>query len=169
MPLLLLAGCTEPADPTMPVAAPAPCPGHFHVTLLVANGTEVVPFYDEDPGRDDRDAREPVAGIHMHGDDGVIHIHPAQEACYTLAATLHAVDVQVLPRGAVQVNDDVREGDVRIDVQLWSDDWTTWSEGDLQRTVPDAARVLVMVNPSSDADIDRLRDQVPQVPEVYQP
>ena len=105
----------------------------------------------------------------MHGDDGVIHIHPAQEACYTLAATLHAVDVQVLPRGAVQVNDDVREGDVRIDVQLWSDDWTTWSEGDLQRTVPDAARVLVMVNPPSDADIDRLRDQVPQVPEVYQP
>ncbi|MGB1586196.1 MAG: hypothetical protein ACPHID_04030 [Thermoplasmatota archaeon] len=166
---ILLAGCSAPEPVAESDEADRPCPGHFHVTLLVADANEILPYYDEDEGADDRDARAPVAGIHMHGDDGLIHIHPGQPTCYSTAAALFAVDVHILQRGAIQVGDDVRNGTVRVDVQLWGEDWQTWDLGDLQETVPDAARVLLMVNPPSQADIAALREQVPAVPEVYQP
>lgn len=161
--LLSLAGCAQDDVDAQP--EPAPCPGHFHVTLLVADGDEVLPYFDSD----DVDASGPVQGIHMHGDDGLIHIHPPTQTCLTLAATLFAVDVHVLQRdgGGLQVGDDVRNGTLRLDVQPWGEDWQTWDVTRLQDTVPDAARVLLMVD--APADVSDLRAQVPPIPATYQP
>ncbi len=168
-PLLLLtlafAGCTEesPAASEQDARQPQPaCPGHFHVTLLVADGDEVWPYFDE------RDLVAREGGIHMHSDDGIIHIHPQQESCIALGWTLFAVEVWALERdgGAVQVGDEVRNGTVRFDIQRWGQDWETDIDA-LSQPIPDGARMLLMVNPPE--DVSALRAQVPEIPAQYHP
>lgn len=155
---LLLAGCT--ADPVP--SSDRPCPGHFHFTLLVADGDAEVPYFSEG----DLDASAPVPGIHMHAEDGLVHVHPFTPTCYTLRDGLNAIGVTVRGDG-IDVDGGAYNGPITLEIQPWGDAWQTVSLAELDLPILDAERVLLMVN--APADHAALRGQVPGIPAQYQP
>lgn len=160
---LLLAGCAGTSSVDFTVDTDRPCPGHFHITLLVADGDEVLPYFSPE----DQDASGPVAGIHMHGNDGLIHIHPATPTCYTLRAALHAVGVDVPSVQRLVVDGSRHDGPVTLAIQQWQGNWETMDLAELDEAPWNAARVLLMVN--GPADRTSLQEQVPAIPPQYQP
>lgn len=165
----LFAGCVETAEPTEQEIEDEelemPCPGHWHVTMLVADGTEVLPFFSSP---EDQDDATPVSGIHMHQDDGMLHLHPGTRTCFSLPQVFLAVGI-AYEDGVLDVDGEARAGAVRVDVQPWGEAWATWQIDAANQTVPDGARILLMVNPPGADDVDMLREQVPTLPEWYAP
>ncbi len=165
---LALAGCITPTAPDEmagdgPAAADeTPCPGHWHVALMVVGDGEI-PYHSPD----DMDARAPVPGIHMHGDDHLIHVHPAQETCFTWADVLQAVGVTVEVDG-VTVDEQRHGGRIDVDLRPWGGAWATHDVGILASGAQNAAQVLILLDPSPESRA-QARQEAPGIPQNYQP
>ncbi len=147
-----LAGCVD-SDAIEEVS----CPGHHHHILYITDGTEPVPYFDAADTQNE-------GGIHMHGDDHLLHLHPAQETCFTAAQAWAPVDVVV--GDVVTVNGVDMPGEYVVHRQDWGMPWQEHTAG-LDVTVQDAQRWLIAIDPP--ADVSAVTDQVPPIPATYQP
>ena len=152
------------------------CPGHWHASFQVYVDDEIVNMAPTS-------AQNPDApGFHMHGNDNLMHTHPAAPRCIPLDdalaslnidASSRGIDIGPLPgadRSSTQGDHTTGEDkELAIYHQPWQGEWRQVSTSFLKEQIGNGDRLLITYGALDDETIARQQAAVPEIPDNDRP